>query len=95
MTPRLRYSSVRELLANPARWTQGPFARDASGTAVSPGTDEACSFCLVGAVYRVYGNMDLHTLIPHLPAGMTVPEFNDTKGRTHAEVLDLVVKAGI
>jgi len=38
------------------RWTQGVMARDEYGDEVDPESDEAASFCAVGAVYHVAVN---------------------------------------
>lgn len=43
---------ARALLATPATWTQGEFARDASGERVSWRSQEAVQFCLWGALNR-------------------------------------------
>jgi hypothetical protein len=43
---------ARALIADPAAWTQGEFARDVSGNAVSWRSREAVQFCLWGALNR-------------------------------------------
>lgn len=46
---------AREILSDPARWTQDEFARDAQGNAlalVDVGTDYATCFCTLGALSR-------------------------------------------
>lgn len=43
-----------ELIADPKRWTQGWFARNASGHQVASCADDAACWCFFGAVYRTY-----------------------------------------
>jgi hypothetical protein len=44
---------ARALLATPQTWTQGEFARDASGEPVNWRSPKAAQFCLWGALNRV------------------------------------------
>ena len=91
--------AVRELLATPDRWTQGAAARDSRGVACDWADETAVvSWCILGAIYhfgaptssvlllrralsRQLGEMD--TFLP-------VDSWNDTPGRTHADVLELL-----
>lgn len=43
-------ASASELLADPAKWTQGTLARDASGKSVSIEDPRAVCFCSLGAI---------------------------------------------
>ena len=43
---------ARALIATPASWTQGEFARDAEGAGVSWRSREAVQFCVWGALNR-------------------------------------------
>jgi hypothetical protein len=45
--------AARELIADPERWTQGVFARDAEGRSVDPSDDRAVRWCAAGAIWRV------------------------------------------
>jgi hypothetical protein len=95
-----KFKTVRELLADKSRWCQRFYARDAKGRRVNPRDGSAVSFCLLGACARVYASRPaleereaidkLQQLIPLYPGIVT---FNDTS--SHAQVLDLVTKAGI
>lgn len=94
------YTTVAALLADAARWTKGPLARDANGDAVGPFASNACAFCLMGAMIRVYPTMAwteaMERLDSHLPAGFVRGgSFNDHPDTTHAMVLDVATKAGI
>lgn len=46
-------SEAQELIRDPKNWCQGPFALDAEGVSVSPGSSSACCFCADGAMERV------------------------------------------
>ena len=45
---------VLDLLRDPAKWTKHFLARNAEGKAISPVSDGAVCFCLVGACEQVY-----------------------------------------
>lgn len=53
---------ARDLLADENGWTQHTFARNSNREAVSVYDENACSFCLAGAiqraVYKISGSMD-------------------------------------
>ena len=44
---------VRDLLADPARWTQGKFARTAEGDPCYSRSPRACRWCLEGAISKI------------------------------------------
>ena len=52
---------ARDLIKDPARWTQGAYARDADGRAVSSTSPEACQWCAMGVVAKVAGRHDFLT----------------------------------
>ena len=52
---------ARALIADPAAWTQGEFARDLSGNAVSWRSREAVQFCLWGALNRETDTLYLYS----------------------------------
>ena len=89
---------MRELLAEPSRWTQKVSARDAAGKSRDATDPCATSFCLVGAAQRVspqgptgvyYGLVTKH-LADTLGRrwGIGLAKYNDT--HTHTEVLALL-----
>ena len=93
------FATVAELLADPVRWTTSKMARNAMGTSVLINAADACCWCLLGAIAKVYGwqgNQEallkvsnvLGVVGPH-----AISHFNDHA--THAEVLDIVRRAGI
>jgi hypothetical protein len=87
--------TARALIATPQTWTQGEFARDASGNPVSWRSPEAARFCLWGALNRAAYDMtgdrrQSITLADHaaraLRNGVTSLSGTNDKG-THADVL--------
>lgn len=87
--------AARELIADPNRWCQDVYARDATGKDVVPDDPAACQWCALGAIERFseppsYALEAIAALIPDrsLPAArMQVPDVNDTDG--HAAVLEM------
>lgn len=81
---------AKEVLKNPASWTQGTCARDADGTNVEVYSDEAVCFCIYGAAVKTAGwkacGVIVEAIKPFLE-DMTVGAWNDVEGRTHAEVI--------
>lgn len=82
--------AAAELLEKPGAWTQGENARDEFAVAVDPLAREATCWCIEGAMLRVMGSKR--------PTGASwsavimalkeVPcDWNDTPGRTQAEVV--------
>lgn len=43
---------AREIIADPAHWTQGSYARDMGGHSVNVSDEGACSFCTLGAIRK-------------------------------------------
>lgn len=84
---------VRALLAVPERWTQGTGAIDAAGQRCDVTSHAACAWCLMGAVLKVAGLGSLGREVEAavraaLPPGWRGPiAWNDSKARTHADVL--------
>lgn len=76
-------------------WTQGAYARDADGHPIDFTDDGAVCWCLEGAFY-VEDTGDHHARLTALYALCdathvdNLPEFNDTPGRTQAEVVRVV-----
>ena len=74
----------RELISDPARWTQGAFARNETGESIF--ADEgAIRFCSIGAISKVCGKRCVSKFACEVLGGFNVALFNDT--HTHAEVL--------
>lgn len=102
------FTSVADLLSDPARWTQGAIKRDAAGNATYAGGEPAVCWCLDGAVLEVYGRGNIIWATQQverarerlreaigLPESVELYQWNDAPGRKHAEVLAAVVKAKV
>lgn len=97
-----KYSTVAELLEDESRWCQMALARDEEGIGCDPESDEASSWCAIGAIVHVYGRDDAYfwswgKLRESLRRDgfCDIVDFNNAPKRTHAEVLAAVRKAGI
>lgn len=89
---RVALRAMRELLADPARWTQGALARTVHGWNAHPEDPDAFSFCLDGAAHRFGGREYLNVLLLLTSlCGDSVSDFNDRA--THQQVLDLLDRA--
>lgn len=90
---------ARERLSDPARWTQGAYARDADGFTTAMYDDDAVCWCLVGAISKEtnilnlpwYGDGEKAVNFLSKQVSTLVSEFNDT--HTHGEVLALLDRA--
>ena len=51
--------AVRALFCGERAWTKATFARDKDGNSAWVHSEEACCWCLTGAIYRVLGDPDL------------------------------------
>lgn len=88
------FDALAERLARPEAWTQRYHARDERGFVVRYDDPTACSWCLDGALLS----------LSYMPAWLSVSDalesiepryirWNDSPGRTHAEVLALIAAA--
>lgn len=78
---------ARDLISDPARWTQGEFARDVEGVGVAPNSDKATCWCALGALRRVTRSFNVPwRLIGGISQNhLYITDFND--GHTHVDVL--------
>lgn len=92
-------TTVAELLEDPARWTKKTSARNRAGYSAGPKGLDACCWCLRGAITRIYSDHPtmlmsaLEKVHQLLPGVESLENWNDDS--THAEVLELVRRAGI
>ncbi len=89
---------VRDLLEK--GWTQEASARDADGEPLLSTDTRACSFCILGAVWRAVAGHDnpmesrlVYALRNAIGEDAKLVAYNDTPGRTQDEILALVDKA--
>ena len=84
-------------------WCQGDWARDANGEPTPPWDETAVSWCATGAALTEDCNDDdsgwwealtqLKNVLIEQARGNDVPRWNDTKGRTRKEVLEVYDRA--
>ena len=93
---------ARQLIEDPARWTQGCYARAADGTPTPYDKPAACRWCLEGAVMKAAQDVPveerdlavyalyttLNPVTPYVDGGTSIHVFNDTSA--HGRVLDLI-----
>lgn len=83
--------AARELISDPARWTQFESARDEFGNPIPARDQKACSFCSVGAFSRVCMDFSFEVRDAAEEAfyeaigSSSIATFNDS--HTHPEVL--------
>lgn len=93
---------ARTLLEN--GWTTGKTARNSRGESVGVYDPTACSFCVLGAVWRVGcfvdplgGEMEelvRRAIRVRVPLGSHAPgTYNDAEGRTKEEILSVIDEA--
>lgn len=86
-----------ELISGPGAWTQGFLARDRDGKACLEDDSEACCFCMMGAIKRVYGPdfREVFDVLLRNKVGQWYPQWNDRPGRTQAEVVAVLKELDI
>ena len=82
---------ARELIAVPGRWATGWYAYDDTGKKVDPEHEDACRWCVFGAMDRVCGGRSTDDATDALAAACCdlygIPSFahvNDTEGHSAA-----------
>ena len=92
-------TATRVLIAEPARWTKGAYARNRNGDEIEHDRPGAVCWCLVGALKKAgHFTWDLE-----IPADVTAclrkvgvrsqTIWNDAKRRTHAQVVAMLDRA--
>ncbi len=100
MSEKQKFNTLQKLFAVPERWTQGAFARSADGAKVPNITeDSAVCWCLLGGVGKVYGDGPAYASVLRALrdalSDTALSRWNDSHGRTHKDILDLVTKARV
>lgn len=90
--------AVRELLSDPVRWTQLAFARREDGTSVNPTAEDACKWCLDGALWQVSqdGHLPTRAILNKLAEErgfFSFLDFNDSSKTTHDALMGLLDEA--
>lgn len=92
---------VLDLFSYESKWGQGTAARDKYSEPTGLHSEDAESWCLLGAIEKVYGigrySEMKRKLLEFLPSQYNgnIIHFNDSTSTTFEQVLDLVKKAGI
>jgi hypothetical protein len=96
---------AKDLLKDSSKWTQGALARNRDGRVCMPGSPDAESWCLIGAICRTYrDNESLNAAIEAVDRVITggchdgideIEEWNDYPGRTFEEILEVLEKADV
>ena len=94
--------SVKTLLSVKRNWTQHTLARDFDDNPVNVSDYSASKFCLLGAIYRVYGEtgsectkaIDKVVTVLNKRGVYSVVDFNDDCA-THKELMEVLQEAGI
>lgn len=87
--------TAQGLISNPDNWGKGARAIDVDGVRVSPTSEKAVCFCMIGAIQRaeiIVGSFHLSDAITFMqsmvPHG-SIAGFNDQPYRTHEDVMDM------
>jgi hypothetical protein len=99
-----RLSAMRNLLADPSKWTQAAFARASDGTVLLRGYDKrATCWCLIGASMHCASGGVFAGPTPRRALERAINErtgtllsaeaFNDEPSTTHADVLAVIDRA--
>lgn len=99
-TTKQALESMRELLSDETKWTKGESARDANGKAVPSTSEDAASFCLIGAIHQADGayhdvrNALVAQILKRSERSVVyfnaVVYFNDLPTTTHADILGVL-----
>jgi len=99
---------VKELLADPASWTQGQFARDIWGRAVDVQGERAICWCIGGGIRKCYPDSEEWESVskkilrvidpafdPENKDWRLEPIFDFNDKSTHAEVMKVLEEADV
>ena len=89
---------IKNLLHSKKQWTKSAQARDSDGAACDPKSSKAVQWCLLGAVIKAYGIMELlsdspesvYNVIKAHMGVLSLTEWNDSEERTFKEVRKLI-----
>jgi hypothetical protein len=103
---RRKQMKAKDILSDASKWTRGAYARNSNCEECSVNSPEAVQYCLLGAVYAIYGYKTLEAgrAIEKLAAAaglsVDVPDlrlivWNDAGALTFAEVRSVIEKADV
>lgn len=99
-------NKLEKLLSDPERWCKGVLALDSTGKLIDPRGDDACKFCMSGAVTAACGTnrrfrglvmtrlytaaVDYATQQQQDRVVWSIPSFNDAETTTHDDVMKVI-----
>jgi hypothetical protein len=97
---------ILELLDAPEKWTKKTAARGASGSPLPPDSDQACCWCILGALQKCYpkGPADVEVevllkaiekIFPRTGTLGLITRFNDHPDTTFADVRAVLEEANV
>ena len=103
MTQAELFRKVKELLSDKNRWTKGDYAKDETGRSVKVNDDNACKWCLYGAVLKIcYDSRHIDYLSEYIVysseylvssgkiSSILLMHRNDNYNTTHEEILEFI-----
>ena len=92
--------TLLEFFSDRSRWCQQAFARDKNGRNVPSRDENACQWCLLGAINHllddeksIQARMKLYSVLDKYSCDSSLIIFNDT--HTYEEVMSLIEKANV
>lgn len=79
-------------------WCQGDWAKNRRGASTIYSRDSACSFCLLGSIYRVYEADERTNALARIASVLkasSIAAWNDAPGRTKEEVIAALKAADV
>ncbi len=94
---------MKELLADPKKWTKGSYARNEFGDPCKILSTEATCFCLYGALTRCYPAGEQHVSAANkledamrkLNGHTMIVKFNDSPDTTHEMLMQVLEEADV
>ena len=87
---------VKSLLSDENKWTKGYMAADSQNNATEFDDDNACKWCLVGAVHRAVPDiMETHDIFRVLRniTGVHAAKYNDRSSTEYTDIIGLLNEA--
>ncbi len=93
---------MKELLADPKKWTKRSYARDMDGDSCLSLSHEAVCFCLYGALSRCYPMQERGEVLRKIDNALMktvghvmIVKFNDSPDTTHEMLMQVLEEADV
>ena len=86
-------NEIKDVLSDESSWTQNTFARDVNGNTIDVDSDNACSWCLMGAIYKSSDTVNQSNDVVdclYRVTGQSVCYYNDNKETQHQDIVNLL-----